>query len=188
MQPEDQYNDQNYPIEPVWALKSTFVSLIALPFLVALFTFIFWDNFQAISSSKHTYSGLMYAGIFILAVPFHFFANIIRRATFHYQFEKKFFNLRQGLINRQNRQLPYGVIQNVIITRGILDRLFGLATLTIQNATQSTAIDIKSQTRGSAGFFGNTIQIPGLTKEDAEVIKNALLKKIKESPIIELGM
>lgn len=185
----DDYNDKNYPIEPIWALKSTLVSLIALPFLVLFFTFLSWGNIQSFSSSTHhDIRGFLYLGFFISAVPFHFFANVIRRATFHYQFDDKFLNLKQGLIRKQNRQLPFGVIQNVIVARGLLDRLFGLATITIQNATQSNAKDIKAQVSGSAGFFGNTIQIPGLTYENAEIIKDALLKKIKESPIIELGM
>lgn len=185
----DEYNDKNYPIEPIWALKSTLTSLILLPFLAPLFTFLTWGQLFAVSnSSSHSFRGLFYLGFFILAVPIHFFTNVIRRATFHYDLEDKFLNLHQGWIRKQNRQLPYGVIQNVIVTQGVLDRLFRLATVTIQNATQSSVQDVKAQVAGNAGFFGNTIQIPGLTSENAQVIKNILLKKIKDSPIIEQGM
>lgn len=188
-QQNDKYSDKNYPIEPIWVLKSTIASLILLPFLVAFFTFLFWGEFQTIStSSSHSYESLFYLGFIILAVPLHFFANVIRRATYHYQLEDKFLNLRQGIIRKQNRQLPFGVIQNVLVTRGLLDRLFGLSTLTIQNATQSTVTDLKAQAANHAGFFGNTINIPGLSKENAEEIKSVLLKKIQESPIVELGM
>lgn len=185
----NEYNDRNFPIEPIWALKSTVPSLILLPFLVTLFTFLYWGDIRAASTtSVEFYKGLIYPGFFILSVPIHFFTNVLRRATFHYQFEEKFLSLKQGIINRQNRQLPYGVIQNILVTRGLLDRIFGLSTITIQNATQSSAHDLKSQAAGSAGFFGNTIQIPGLSKDNAEEIKTALLQKIKDSPTVELGM
>ncbi len=182
-----EFNDFNFPIEPIWALKSTIPSLIMLPFVATFFAFFSWGSIQS-GSFDHSLRSLLYFGFFILIVPFHFFANVIRRATFHFSFEDKFLNLKQGLIRRQNRQLPFGVIQNVLVTRGILDRIFGLSSLTIQNATQSSAQDIKSQTSGAAGFFGNTIQIPGLTAENAETVKMGLLKKVKDSPTIELGM
>lgn len=120
--------------------------------------------------------------------PIQFFINILRRATYHYQLDEQFLNLRQGIINKQNRQIPYGVIQNVLLTRGLLDRLFGLSTLTIQNATQSTLKDVKSQATSQAGFFGNSVQIPGLSKNNAQVVKEAILKKIQDSPTVELGM
>lgn len=185
-QPNNNYNDINYPIEPIWALKSTMPSLILLPFIAAFFTLISWGSVQ--SGTVISPRGLAYLGVFILAIPIHFFANVVTRATFHFQFDNNFLNLKQGWIRKQNRQLPFGVIQNVIVTRGPLDRLFGLSTLTVQNATQSSAVDLKSQRRGSAGFFGNTIQIPGLTKENVEIVKNALLEQIKKSPTVELGM
>lgn len=183
------YNDKNYPIEPIWLLKGPLISLISLPFFMVFLIFIYRNDFSSLSKlSTDSYRSLLYIGFFIIAPPLHFIANVIRRATFHYQFDEKFLNLRQGLIRRQNRQLPFGVIQNVLVTRGILDRLFGLSTVIIQNATQSTVKDVKAQTAGYAGFFGNTIQIPGLSKDNAEKIKNALLEKIKDSPTIELGM
>lgn len=185
----DQYNDNNYPIEPIWALKSTLVSLIFVPFLMVVIILIVWNFFQSsLDSLTHYGSYAIYPAYYFIFIPFHFFANVIRRATYHYQLEDKFLNLKQGVINKQNRQLPYGVIQNVLVTRGLLDRIFGLSTLTIQNATQSTVTDLKAQAANSAGFFGNTINIPGLSKENAEEIKGVLLKKIKESPIVELGM
>jgi uncharacterized membrane protein YdbT with pleckstrin-like domain len=192
-QTSDKYTDKNYPIEPIWVLKSTLVSLIFLPFAVVILTFIFWSQFQSIlhgvmPSESGSIKGLVFSIFFILSVPLQFVANIIRRATFHYHFGDKFLNLHQGVINRQNRQLHYGVIQNVLVTRGLLDRLFGLSTLVIQNATQSSEQDVKAHALGHAGFFGNTIQIPGLSKENAEEIKHVILKKIKDSPTVELGM
>lgn len=186
---EEKYNDKNYPIEPIWALKSTLVSLLVIPILTIIILVVafgpFGNNSTAFSKIG---SYAMYPVFYYIFIPFHFFANILRRATYHFQFEEKYLNLKQGIFNKQNRQLPYGVIQNVLVTRGILDIMFGLATLTIQNATQSDFKDLKAQATNQAGFFGNSIQIPGLTNEHAEEVKNALLKKIKESPIVELGM
>lgn len=180
------FSDETYPIEPIWVLKNTFNSLLLLFFGVPIITFILWLDLQA--------NGLFvfFLIFFILFVPLHFIINVIRRSTFHYTFGDSFLSIHQGMINKKNRQLHYGVIQNIIMIQSILDRIFGLTTIAIQNSSPPNAAQLKAQaTRyisATPKFFGNITIIPGLTKENAEIIKAALLKKIKETPIEELGM
>ncbi len=81
--------------------------------------------------------------------------------------------------------MPYGVIQNVFIKQDLFDRIFGLATLRIENASQAGgARDIRiRQGQENLGASGNKVNIPGLKKQNAEELKNLILKKIKENPI-----
>jgi membrane protein YdbS with pleckstrin-like domain len=99
--------------------------------------------------------------------------------------------LHQGIISKQNRNVPYGRIQEVFVHQGLLDKFFGLASLTIQDFSQGgmSAMDVDGYVGSGRsrhevlGFVGNGIHIPGLKKEDAEELKAIILQKIKENPI-----
>lgn len=182
-------DDSLYPIEPLWALKDTLVSLIIFPIFIGFVLAGHIPNGDG--GTTNSYDLIIYLLAF-LGIPGHFLINLLRRATFHYQMNDDFLSLQQGILNKSHRQLHYGVIQNILIKQSIFDRLFGISTLIVQNAsgtnTPLTVSDVKRTNTDFAGFLNNTISIPGLKKEHSEIIRDALLKKIKEKPIEELGM
>lgn len=180
--------EKDYCIQPVWVLASSFPSLIVLV-VALLFTFIASYGSQKADAFTDWFMFIFYAVI----VPFNFFMNILNRHNFHYSVEDKFINLKQGLISKQNRQFPYGVIQNIILKRGLTDQLFGLASVSIENAAESGGATMISgkQARNAVpvlGFFGNTVKIPGLKLQEAEMLKNLILEKVKANPIHDLGL
>lgn len=67
---------------------------------------------------------------------------------------------RQGLIGRHETTAPFSRIQHIVVTRGALDRLFGLARLQIFTAGASHA----------------DLVIIGLTPERAESLREATLR------------
>ena len=190
--------EKDYPIEPIWVLKSTLSFLLILPITY----WIFFSMMSSLEQSKATrlvISSLIYHEFFLLfillPIPLNFFINILRRKNFHYSLDDKFLNLHQGILSKQNRQLPYGVIQNVIIKRGILDRIFNLTTLQIENASSAggafaSQYSKNQQTsRGDTlGFQNNLIRIPGISVQNAEILKGLILEKIKANPIEEMGI
>ena len=135
----------------------------------------------------------------IFAYPiFDFMVTILRRATFHYSIDEQFLTLRQGILSKQERHIPYGVIQNIFVKQDLLDRILGLASLTIENASQGAGALAASQELTAfgfriggrrrpriemVGFSGNKVNIPGLKKINAEILKEIILKKMKENPI-----
>ena len=100
-------------------------------------------------------------------------------------------------MSKQERHIPYGVIQNIYVKQDLLDRLFGLASLAIENASQGagsqdgnttkifgmTFSNQRRQQTEIVGFRGNKVSVPGLTKQNAEVLKGIVLQKMKENPI-----
>lgn len=117
----------------------------------------------------------------------------MQRKYYHYELGDQYITIRQGVIKRQERHIPYGVIQNVSIRIRLTDRIFGLATLNIQNAVQ--------QGRGGKGFWkgaqrrrssdsadaimgssGTEFNLPGQTPENAETLRKIILGKVKENP------
>lgn len=189
--------ENDYPIEPIWVLKSTLPSLLGLPitfFWILLIGFLGSNRESNQATSLMPYLGFFFLFI-VLPIPLHFFINILRRKNFHYSLDNKFLNLHQGVLSKQNRQLPYGVIQNVIIQRGILDRIFNLSSLQIENASSAGGAYSFQNTRNQQtsrnemlGFQANLIKIPGLSAKNAEILKMLILDRIKANPIEEMGM
>lgn len=156
--------EKDYPIAKLWMFKAPII--IVLINAVALFF------------------GRYYP-VLVLALPVYLIANPLIRKNFHYLLEEKFLIVSQGVISKKQRNLPYGVIQNVFVKQDLFERIFGLATLRIENASQAGgARDIRTrQEQENVGASGNKVNIPGLKKQDAQELKNLILKKIKENPI-----
>ena len=110
----------------------------------------------------------------------------------------QFLTLRQGILSKQQRHIPYGVIQNLFVKQDLFNRVFGLASLTVENASQGAGAftapqeqkvfglrvgNQRQQQVEMVGFSGNKVSIPGLTKQNAETLKEIVLQKMKENPI-----
>ena len=192
--------EKNYPVQGLWILKFIIRSLIV--FVVIAIFFFYWsnsyDDLSLLDSLSKDPELRIYFWVYIAAVPFSLIMAILRRATFHYSIEPQFLTLRQGILSRQQRHIPYGVIQNLFVEQDLLDRIFGLASLTVENASQGGTnvsnqqeqkvfgLRIGNQRRQQmemVGFSGNKVSIPGLTKANAEILKGIVLQKMKENPI-----
>lgn len=110
---------------------------------------------------------------------------ILNRRFFRYTVESNFLTIREGIISKQTRHVPFGVIQNVLLNQDILDRMLGIASITIENASQGATINATASkiSFGLPGSFGSMVQIPGLTKQHAMELKNIILQKMKEHPL-----
>lgn len=172
-------NEKNYPITKLWIFKAPLI-IIVISIVALLFGYYF--------------------PYLLIALPIYLIANPLIRANFHYSTEDKFFVVRQGVFSKKQRNLPYGVVQNVFVKQDVFDRIFGLASLRIENASQSGG---KGNFGGSKSFrlggtyqqqgetvgsSGNKVNIPGLKKNSAEALKAILLQRMKENPIEELGL
>jgi len=172
-------NEKNYPITKLWIFKAPIIIIVIS--VVALFFGYYFPYL-------------------LIALPIYLIANPLIRANFHYSTEDKFFVVRQGVFSKKQRNLPYGVIQNVLVKQDWFDRVFGLASFSVENASQgggkgflggskSFRLGGTYQQQGEAvGSSGNKVNIPGLRKKDAEALKLILLQRIKENPIEELGL
>lgn len=178
--------EKNYPIQNIWLFKQVIAAFIILPIY---FIFIFSSGGGALSNVLLFFLFFMF--IFALSRGIPVVINALRRSNFHYSLEDKFIVLHQGIISKQNRNVPYGRIQGVFVRQELFDRIFGLASLTFEDYSQGGKSAMSADGyigRGkhrheALGFTGNKIHIPGLKKEDAEALKVVLLQRIKENPV-----
>lgn len=164
-------SEKKYPITKLWIFKAPLI--LALVNVVAL---LFGYYFPYL----------------IVALVAMLIINPLIRANFHYSLEAKLLFVKQGVISKKQRNLPYGVIQNVFVKQDLFDRIFGLASLRVENASNSNQRKSGgfrlsgfggTAYQESMGASGNVINISGLRKQQAEELKNAILLKIKENPI-----
>jgi len=186
--------EKNYPVRTLWLFKRLIGAIIVLPIFLIYF-------FLILRTQSET--GMLGAslGIFAMFSPFILIFGLalcvpviiraLQRANFHYSLEDTFIVLHQGIISKQNRNVPYGRIQGVFVNQELFDRIFGLASLTFEDYSQGGKSPMSvggyvgsgKYRREVIGFVGNKIHIPGMKKDDAEALKAVILQKVKEYPI-----
>lgn len=159
----------------LFRLRAYFVMI----FLVSLIGWTMAPIFIVISSIIFGKESFM--GIFIGITAFAFFyiilaiiiGEIYARMAYNrwfYDFTDAQLRSEKGIIWKKYSNLPYERVQNVDITRGIIARILGFSTVHIQTAGFSYAPNGRGM-----GSEGN---IPAVTIEEAEHIREFLMKKI----------
>jgi uncharacterized membrane protein YdbT with pleckstrin-like domain len=87
---------------------------------------------------------------------------------YRYELMDAGFRKELGVIYKKYVTIPYDRIQNVDISRGILDRILGLSSLNIQTA-------------GSSDMTGAEGRLPGLSREVAEQLRDELIQRARQS-------
>ncbi|MBW7960239.1 PH domain-containing protein, partial [Patescibacteria group bacterium] len=175
-----------------WITKQTIAYSIPLISVEAFFMLYPTVIFLVVASSQRTFIITVATILFIILILTTcfviYFLLSLQIKNFHFQFEDKFISLKQGVFVKQERHIPYSVIQNFYISSDFLDRLFKLSNIIVENASNEGGIyEFQSKDRfpyhkRPFGFHGNHIRIPGLSSENAEKLKIYLLQKIKENP------
>lgn len=108
--------------------------------------------------------------LFILWPLISLFTAKLIRNSWKYQLTEKAIKIEKGVIWKKYISIPYNKIQNIDIYRGIIDRILGLSKVQIQTAGYSiTKYGVTSEG-----------QLPGLNKNTAETLREALINKVGE--------
>ena len=91
-----------------------------------------------------------------------------------YELTENGFRKESGVIYKKYVTIPYDIIQNVDIYRGILARMLGLSDLNIQTAGASMVIN-----RYGAMGGGAEGRLPAVSKEEAEIIRDELIRRTR---------
>jgi putative membrane protein len=111
--------------------------------------------------------------IFLVEYIFHITYAMLWRSTYSLSFLPEYIQMKSGIISRSEVHVPYRAVQDVRVTQGVIERLFGLSTVNIENAAQAQMVGRKL---GKTG-----VQIPGQSLEKAnhiaEVVRSVTLTK-----------
>ena len=123
------------------------------------------------NSVFNTTSGSLRAGALIFIPMFIILRYVWARLVYHfYRYELLDVALRKerGILYKRYVSIPYNRVQNVDISRSILERILGLSTLQIQTA-------------GKSGVVGAESVLPGLSQEIAESLRDELIKRASQN-------
>jgi membrane protein YdbS with pleckstrin-like domain len=145
-------------------------------YLGTIFTFIFLGIFILSVWSKLFVTSPVFMIVFPLAILLlviligEIFVNWAYK-NWKYEFTEDSLKIEKGIIIKRYKSIPYGRIQNVDITRGILARIIGFSTVDIQTAGYSMYA-------GSRNGMYSEGHLPAVSIEHGEEIRNFLVKKI----------
>ncbi len=85
---------------------------------------------------------LIVSAFTLIAFPFVFLPLYFKYKTLRYEFDHEGISMRWGLLWRQEINLTYRRIQDIHVTRGIIQRYLGLSSLSIQTASGSAGAEM----------------------------------------------
>lgn len=160
-----------------------FQNITKLVFIFVLFVFPFITVFSSINAEENFYLGSFIKNmvsfyiwfmllVFIILVLVSYICAQLSYRFYKYKLIENEYMAERGIIWKRYVSIPYNRIQNVDIYRGVIDRLLGLSDLQIHTAGYSS---IGADSLGSEG------RLPGILCEEAEVLRNKLINKAKQS-------
>lgn len=146
-------------------------------YIISFFFIGLWLSFALMSVLVDTdiVTGIM--AILIIAIFLLIFVTIFAfiwaKLSYHfwrYELTEDAYKAERGIIWKRYVSIPYERIQNVDIYRGIIARILGLSDIQVHTAGYGGA--------GAKGL-GSEGRLPGLSKEQAEVIRDQLISRAK---------
>lgn len=174
-------SSRTYPIAGQWVFQGIIGSLFSsafLAFILSIYTTSSSSNSESsLGSMVSGVLGISSTSIWFILFAIIFAAHVIWiflwKSTYFFEFLPEYILMRSGILSRSEVHVPYKAVQDVTVKQGIIERLFGLATVTIENAAQAQMV---GRRLGKTG-----ITVPGQTLEKAnhlaEVMRNVAVTK-----------
>jgi uncharacterized membrane protein YdbT with pleckstrin-like domain len=169
-------NEKDYPIQNQWLLKAL---IYACFYPVACFLLAAYAsptlNLPLVGNIQIHWLIAM-----LSAIAAVFFINtFIKKQVFHYSLDEQCISVKQGLFSPKQSHIVYSKLQDVFIIQDFLDKILGLNTLIVENASNPSPT-ANRYINFRIGMAHNKLRIPGLSRNDAEALKQAILSNLKK--------
>ncbi|MDB5259577.1 MAG: hypothetical protein JWO73_785 [Candidatus Taylorbacteria bacterium] len=163
-------SEKTYPLTGKWVTVSVIsraISSIAFAFFLVLIFVIkakdisIQDNLGVII--------LSFVGLVGVSFVWRLITLFLWKKNYAFSFNADNIYYKDGIFSLSEKHMPYSSIQDVTVSQGFVDRMFGLATVSIENAASQAVVTSK----GSRAVF-NGILIQGLTPQNANKITDLL--------------
>ncbi len=168
----EEISNKTYPFESVFITYSIIARLLMGLFVSGLISLDVSAKIFDMSSFL-----LLWLGMFIVIFVIYLIGFNLWKGNYKFQFLPEYIFQRTGVISISETHVPYRTVQDVRISQSILERIFGLATVAIENATANNL-------QGK----NNSIKLPGNTLENANKIAEALKKVVFSSNANKVGV
>lgn len=187
MELKPQVNSEPLLINKTWLIIPMFlpgvlglINIITCLSLLYIFTGNHLSSMDVGVSMVVVVAGVMFTGIYLL-IGLCGLVTIVYRylvlKTFKLFMAGDHLVVQSGILSKSERTIPYYVIQNIILSRGLTDYFLELTSIQIENASNSGMV--YSVPGKSSVAFGNMVSIPCLSADVALDIRNQLLDKLR---------
>ncbi|MFA6158158.1 MAG: PH domain-containing protein [Candidatus Paceibacterota bacterium] len=159
-----------YPLSGTWVTLQIFTRVIgslALLALLAIPLSTVVAGFVSLYPVQMLFALVAFA---VLVLAFHLIGFFLWKSNYSFDFTPEHIYFKSGVLSISEKHMPYSSIQDVTVRQGILERVFGLASVRIENATAPTVVRVG---RGTRTIFPGII-ILGVSLADAQKITGIL--------------
>lgn len=114
------------------------------------------------------------AALFIVYILGHYIMARVTYRNYKFEITPTAFKKEYGILHKQSSSIPFDRVQNVNVSRNLIDRFLGLAHLEIETAGGSG--DTKRNVLGGATSRSEGY-IPGVSAEEAQDIKELIMAR-----------
>lgn len=161
-----------------WISEFAKISLgsIFFPLIISLWIF---PNVMKISGTNNFF--WLWLALVVCFYLFRMGYLFLWKLHYKYEFGQEYIYIKEGVLSVAEKNMAYSTVQDVRIHQGIIDRIFGVADLVIENASANQSFNFGSHNqKNPLGING--IVIEGLSLIDAkkitEELKSVLIKKV----------
>lgn len=166
----EEISSKTFPIDNKWYTQVVLSGLVGSMFYAALFIFWFLNKeLRGYSIATGFIIWLLVSVVFFVAIVIR---SVIWKSKFYFSFLPQFVMQKTGVIATQEKHLPYKSIQDVMIRQGLLEKILGLSTVIVQNASQS---GMSSNRRGGRMNSADVV-IPGQPLAKGQMLVEELNK------------
>jgi putative membrane protein len=175
----EEISSKTYPISPRWMVAKFAVIILVNVILFAFVAVAFY--FASVSMTfafeiENFKKLILFAPLFYLLFSiFDIIYTLVWKANYKFQFLPEFIYINTKVIDNREKHIPYHTIQDVVVSQGVMDRLFGLANITIENASAINQSSVQGKN------ISNAVVIPGQSLSNAnkisEILKGTILTK-----------
>jgi putative membrane protein len=163
----------NMPISGKFAFSMALRITAGLAFiLIMLFISAITESSTPDLTTGAGLDAIIYFAILMLIFIFSYLYSLawVHFFDFNFDFEKG--TMTSGVIARQTKIIYYNRVQNINIGQGIMERILGIYSINIETAAAGDFKNLRNQGKQNPS-------IAGLSKENAEKLKNFLIEKTK---------
>ena len=170
----EEISSDKYPLSGKWFVLAMVGRVLSSVIFLAFVGFIFFEKTKADINPANNYILLGYGALFVVMTIWNIISLFLWRKNYKFNFTDHNIYYREGVIGISEKNMPYSSIQDVTVRQGVLDRVFGLGKVVIENAAQQSIMAGRGQQ--IPVFTG--VMIVGVSIEDANKITNILKETV----------
>lgn len=148
--------------------------------------FTAWLLFRGDGATNWAIGFWVWGAAFVVYVLFRAITLLLWKSHYKYNFGPEYIYMKIGVISVSEKNMGYNSIQDVQVRQGIVDRIFGVADLVIENAAAAN-MPVNSRNR-RAQDLSTGITVEGLSLKDARDIAEELKKIISNKKDSSKGL